>query len=179
MNIPAVFIRRPVATTLVMAGILLFGVAGYPNLPVSDPPNVDYPTINVRAALPRANPDTMAAAVALPLEKQFSTIAGLDSMVSQNVLGSTRITLQFVLKRSLDGAAQDVQNAITQASRSLPQNMPSPPSIYKVNPADQPVLMIALSSQELPLATVDEYAETLIAQSISTVAGVAQVNVYG
>ena len=179
MSIPEIFIRRPVATTLVMVGILMFGVAGYRALPVSDLPSVDFPTIQVQAKLPGANPDTMAAAVALPLEKQFSTIAGLDSMVSQNVLGSTRITLQFNLKRSLDGAAQDVQNAITQASRSLPQNMPSPPSIYKVNPADQPVLMIALSSQELPLSTVDEYAETLIAQSISTVPGVAQVNVFG
>src|SRR5262245_58323076 len=179
MSIPELFIRRPVATTLVMVGMLMFGIVGYEALPVSDLPNVDYPTIQVQAALPGANPDTMGAAVALPLEKQFSTIAGLDSMVSQNVLGSTRITLQFVLKRSLDGAAQDVQNAITQASRSLPQNMPSPPSIYKVNPTDQPVLMIALSSQELPLATVDEYAETLIAQSISTIPGVAQVNVFG
>ena len=179
MSIPETFIRRPVATTLVMAGILIFGIVGYRALPVSDLPNVDYPTIQVQAQLPGANPDTMGAAVALPLEKQFSTIAGLDSMVSQNVLGSSRITLQFNLKRNLDGAAQDVQNAITQASRLLPQNMPSPPSIQKVNPADQPVLMIALSSATLPLQTVDEYAESLISQSISTVSGVAQVQIWG
>jgi HAE1 family hydrophobic/amphiphilic exporter-1 len=179
MSIPEVFIRRPVATTLVMVGILLFGIAGYRNLPVSDLPNVDYPTINVRANLPGANSDTMAAAVALPLEKQFSTIAGLDSMTSQNVLGTTNITLQFNLQRSIDGAAQDVQTAITQASRQLPANMPAPPSLSKVNPADQPVLNLALSSDTLPLSQVDEYAETLIAQSISTVNGVAQVQVYG
>ncbi|HMF02012.1 MAG TPA: efflux RND transporter permease subunit [Terriglobia bacterium] len=179
MNIPELFIRRPVATTLVMVGILIFGVVAYQALPVSDLPNVDYPTIQVQASLPGANPDTMGSAVALPLEKQFSTIAGLDSMVSQNTLGNTRITLQFNLKRSLDGAAQDVQSAISQASRLLPQNMPAPPAIRKVNPADQPVLQLALSSATLPLSTVDEYAETLIAQSLSTVRGVAQVQVWG
>src|SRR5689334_5397922 len=179
MNIPELFIRRPVATTLVMVGILLFGVVAYQALPVSDLPNVDYPTIQVQASLPGANPDTMGSAVALPLEKQFSTIAGLDSMVSQNTLGNTRITLQFNLQRSLDGAAQDVQNAISQAGRLLPQNMPAPPAIRKVNPADQPVLQLAMSSTTLPLSTVDEYAETLIAQSISTVPGVAQVQVWG
>jgi HAE1 family hydrophobic/amphiphilic exporter-1 len=179
MSIPETFIRRPVATTLVMAGLLIFGIIGYRALPVSDLPSVDYPTIQVQASLPGANPDTMGAAVALPLEKQFSTIAGLDSMVSQNLLGGTRITLQFNLRRSLDGAAQDVQNAITQASRQLPQNMPAPPSIQKVNPADQPVLMIALSSTSMSIINVDEYAETLIAQSISTVPGVAQVAVFG
>jgi hydrophobic/amphiphilic exporter-1 (mainly G- bacteria), HAE1 family len=179
MSIPELFIRRPIATTLVMVGILVFGIVAYRALPVSDLPNVDYPTIQVQATLPGANPDTMGAAVALPLERQFSTIAGLDSMVSQNTLGNSRITLQFNLKRSLDGAAQDVQNAISQASRLLPQNMPAPPSIRKVNPADQPVLMLALSSATLPLSTVDEYAETLIAQSISTIRGVAQVQVFG
>src|SRR5215475_15580948 len=159
MSIPELFINRPVATTLVMVGILIFGLVGYRSLPVSDLPNVDYPTIQVQASLPGANPDTMGAAVALPLEKQFSTIGGLDSMVSQNTLGNTRITLQFNLKRSLDGAAQDVQNAISQASRLLPQNMPAPPSLQKVNPADQPVLFIALSSQTMSLTAVDEYAE--------------------
>jgi HAE1 family hydrophobic/amphiphilic exporter-1 len=179
MSISETFIRRPVATTLLMGGILLFGIAAYRALPVSDLPSVDYPTIQVQANLLGANPDTMGAAVALPLEKQFSTIAGLDSMVSQNLLGITKITLQFNLHRSLDGAAQDVQNAITQAGPSLPANMPALPSIQKVNPADSPVLNIALSSSTLPVTTVDEYAETLIAQSISTVPGVAQVNVYG
>jgi len=179
MSVPEVFIKRPVATTLVMVGILLFGIVAYRDLPVSDLPNVDYPTINVRASLPGANSDTMAAAIALPLEKQFSTIAGLDSMSSQNVSGTTNITLQFNLNRNIDGAAQDVQTAITQASRQLPANMPTPPSMSKVNPADQPVLNLALSSDTLPLSDVDEFAETLIAQSISTINGVAQVQVYG
>jgi len=179
MSIPELFIRRPIATGLVMLGILLVGVAGYRALPVSDLPNVDYPTIQVQANLPGANPDTMAAAVALPLEKQFSTIAGLDSMSSRNFLGKTNITLQFVLSRNIDGAAQDVQAAITQASRNLPQNMPAPPSFSKVNPADFPVLFLALTSPTLPLSTVDEYAETLIAQNVSTVDGVAQVQVFG
>ena len=179
MNITELFIRRPVATVLVMMGILLFGVAGYEALPVSDLPNVDYPTIQVQAQLPGANADTMASAVALPLEKQFSTIPGLDSMSSQNTLGRTGITLQFVLTRNIDGAAQDVQAAITQAARNLPQNLPAPPSFSKVNPADQPVLFLVLTSPTLPLSTVDEYAETLIAQSVSTVDGVAQVQVFG
>src|SRR5712692_743267 len=179
MGISEFFIRRPITTTLVTSGILAFGIVGYRALPVSDLPSVDYPTLQVQAVLPGANPDTMGATVALPLEKRFSTIAGLDSMVSQNTMGRTRITLQFNLKRSLDGAAQDVQNAITQASRQLPSNMPSPPSIQKFNPADFPVLGIALSSSTLTLPAVDEYAETLIAQNISTVRGVGQVNVFG
>src|SRR5580704_3261304 len=179
MSIPELFIRRPVATVLVMFGILLVGVAGYRALPVSDLPNVDYPTIRVDVNLPGANPDTMAAAVALPLEKQFSTIAGLDSMSSQNFLGKTNITMQFVLNRDIDGASQDVQAAITQASRQLPQNLPAPPAFYKVNPADFPVLFLVMSSPTLPLSTVDEYAETLISQSVSTVNGVAQVQVWG
>ena len=179
MSIPELFIRRPVATVLVMFGILLVGVAGYRALPVSDLPNVDYPTIRVEASLPGANPDTMAAAVALPLEKQFSTIPGLDSMSSQNLLGRTNITMQFVLSRNIDGAAQDVQAAITQASRGLPQNMPAPPSFSKFNPADYPVLVLVLTSPTMPLSTVDEFAETLIAQSVSTINGVAQVQVWG
>ncbi len=179
MSIPELFIRRPVATVLVMAGILVVGLAGYRELPVSDLPNVDYPTIQVAALLPGANADTMASAVALPLEKQFSTIAGLDAMSSQNTLGSTSITLQFALSRRIDGAAQDVQAAITQGQKQLPLNMPAPPSFTKVNPADQPVLILALTSPTLPLSTVDEYAETLIAQNISTVSGVAQVQVWG
>jgi HAE1 family hydrophobic/amphiphilic exporter-1 len=179
MSIPELFIRRPVATVLVMVGILVVGVAGYRELPVSDLPNVDYPTIQVQALLPGANADTMASAVALPLEKQFSTIAGLDGMSSQNTLGSSSITLQFSLNRRIDGAAQDVQAAITQAQRQLPLNMPAPPSFTKVNPADQPVLILVLTSPTLPLSTVDEFAETLIAQNISTVTGVAQVQVWG
>jgi HAE1 family hydrophobic/amphiphilic exporter-1 len=179
MSITELFIRRPVATALLMFAILLFGVAGYRALPVSDLPNVDFPTIQVSAALPGANPDTMASAVALPLEKSFSAIAGLDSMVSQNTLGRTSIVLQFELDRNIDGAAGDVQAAIAQAGRQLPLNMPAPPSYSKVNPADTPVLNIALSSATASLSDVDEYAETLVAQSISTVNGVAQVQVYG
>jgi len=179
MSITELFIRRPVATILVMFGILVFGIAGYRALPVSDLPSVDYPTINVGVNLPGANADTMASAVALPLEKQFSTIPGLDSMSSQSSLGHTNLTLQFVLSRNIDGAAQDVQAAITQAARNLPQNLPAPPSFNKVNPADQPVLFLVLTSPTLPLSTVDEYAETLIAQSISTIDGVAQVQVFG
>ena len=173
------FIRRPIATTLVMLAILFFGLFAYRILPVSDLPNVDFPTIQVFAALPGASPETMASSVATPLEKQFSTIQGLDSMSSVNQLGSTQITLQFNLNRSLDGAAQDVQTAITQAGAQLPQNMPAPPSFFKVNPADQPILYIAMSSPSLPLSLVDEFAETYLAQRISTISGVAQVSVYG
>jgi HAE1 family hydrophobic/amphiphilic exporter-1 len=179
MNIAGVFIRRPVMTTLVMLAILLFGIIGYRALPVSDLPNVDFPTIMVGANLPGANPDTMAAAVAMPLERQFSTIAGLDSMTSSNSQGSTRITLQFSLNRDIDAAAQDVQSAIATALRQLPPDMPSPPSFRKVNPADAPILMLSMNSPTLPLSTVDEYAETFVAQRISMISGVAQVQVYG
>ena len=179
MNVAALFIRRPVMTTLVMVAILLFGVMAYRQLPVSDLPNVDFPTIQVSASLPGASPETMAASVATPLERQFSTIAGLDSMTSASSLGSTNITLQFALSRNLDAAAQDVQSAIAAAARQLPPNMPSPPSYSKVNPADTPVIYLALSSQTMPMNQLDEYAETLMAQRISTVEGVAQVQVYG
>ncbi len=179
MNISELFIRRPVATTIVMVGILFFGIVGYRLLPVSDLPNVDFPTIQVTAALPGASPETMASAIATPLEKQFTTIAGLDNMNSTSVLGVTQVTLQFSLSRSLDAAAQDVQAAIGAASRQLPPGMPSPPTYQKVNPADQPILYIALTSPTLALSTLDEYAETIMAQRISTVSGVAQVLVYG
>ncbi|OLB20462.1 MAG: acriflavine resistance protein B [Acidobacteriales bacterium 13_2_20CM_55_8] len=179
MNVAELFIRRPVMTTLVMLGILMFGVMGYRLLPVSDLPNVDFPTILVSASLPGATPDTMASAVAMPLEKQFSTIAGVDSMTSSSSQGSTQITLQFNLSRSLDAAAQDVQSMIAKAARDLPQNLPSPPSYQKVNPADSPILYLSLSSPTLRLSDVDEYAETLMAQRISMVSGVAQVSVFG
>jgi len=179
MNIAEGFIRRPVMTTLVMLAILLFGVMGYRELPVSDLPNVDFPTILVSAALPGATPDTMASAVAQPLERQFSTIAGLDSMTSSSSQGSTQITLQFNLTRNIDAAAQDVQAMIAKAAHDLPQDMPSPPSYQKVNPADQPVLYMSLNSPTLRLSDVDEYAETLIAQRVSMVSGVAQVQVLG
>ena len=152
------FIRRPIMTTLVMAAILIFGIFAYRLLPVSDLPNVDFPTIQVNASLPGASPETMASAVATPLEKQFSTIAGLDSMTSSSALGGTSITLQFTLDRNIDAAAQDVQAMIAKAAAQLPPDMPTPPSYQKVNPADQPVLYLALSSPTLPLSDVDEYA---------------------
>jgi hydrophobic/amphiphilic exporter-1 (mainly G- bacteria), HAE1 family len=179
MNIPELFIRRPIMTTLVMLAILVFGIAAYRLLPVSDLPNVDFPTIQVSASLPGASPETMASAVATPLERQFSTIAGLDSMTSTNGLGNTRITLQFNLSRDIDAAGQDVQAMIAKAGRQLPQNMPTPPTYTKVNPADQPVLYLALSSPTLPISTVYEYADTFIAQRISMISGVAQVQVFG
>src|SRR6478672_1338112 len=179
MNVSQTFIERPIATSLLMAAIALFGGVAYRQLGVSDLPNVDFPTLLVTAALPGASPETMAAAVATPLENQFSTIAGLNSMSSSNSLGNTRITLEFDLARKLDGAAVDVQAAITQASRLLPPGMPTPPTFTKVNPADQPILYIALTSPTLPLWTLDEYAETRIAQRISMISGVAQVQVLG
>jgi HAE1 family hydrophobic/amphiphilic exporter-1 len=179
MSIPELFIRRAVTTTLVMAGILAFGLISYKTLPVSDLPNVDFPTIAVTATLPGASPETMASAVATPLERQFSTIAGVDSMTSTSYLGSTTITIQFALDRSIDAGAQDVQSAISKAARQLPTNMPAPPSYQKVNPADQPILFLALSSPSLPLSTVNEFADTILAQRISTINGVAQVSIFG
>ncbi len=179
MNITEIFIRRPVMTCLVMIGIVLFGVAGYRGLPVSDLPNVDFPTIQVSASLPGASPETMASSVATPLERQFTTIAGIDSMASSSSIGSTNITIQFSLERSIDAAAQDVQSAISTAQRQLPPEMPTPPTLQKVNPADQPILIIAISSATLPPSVVDDYAENLMAQRISTLDGVAQVNVFG
>ncbi|MCL5278483.1 MAG: efflux RND transporter permease subunit, partial [Planctomycetes bacterium] len=179
MSIPELFIRRPVTTTLLMMGILLFGIVAYRLLPVSELPNVDFPTLQVSAALPGASPETMASSVATPLERQFTTIEGLQSMTSSSTLGNTQITLQFALSRNLDGAALDVMSAINQAQRLLPPQMPSPPFFRKVNPADQPVIYISLRSETLPLYTVDEYAETYMAQRISTVSGVAQVQVFG
>ncbi len=179
MNISGLFIRRPITTTLVMLGILMFGIMAYRSLAVSDLPTVDFPTITVSANLPGASPDTMASSVATPLEKNFSTIAGLDSMSSQSSLGRTQITLQFSLSRDIDAAAQDVQAQIARTARDLPPNMPSPPSYRKVNPANNSILLLSLTSETLPLSTVDEYAETILAQRISMVSGVAQVDVFG
>ena len=173
------FIRRPVMTTLLMAGLLIFGTLAYRQLPASDLPNVDFPVIQVAASLPGASPDTMATAVATPLERQFSTIAGVDSMTSTSALGLTQITVVFALDRSIDAAAQDIQAALAAAAPLLPPGMPTPPSYKKVNPADQPVLYLSLSSPTLPLYTVDEYAQTNLAQRISTISGVAQVQVFG
>jgi HAE1 family hydrophobic/amphiphilic exporter-1 len=177
MNFASLFIRRPITTTLIMLGITVFGVMSFRLLPVADLPTVDFPTIQVQAGLPGASPETMASAVALPLEKQFATIAGLDAVNSTSTQGSTNITLQFDLDRDIDSAAQDVQAMIARAARQLPQ-MPNPPSYNKVNPGDQPVIFLALRSATLPLSTVNEYAET-IGQRISMVSGVAQVQIFG
>jgi HAE1 family hydrophobic/amphiphilic exporter-1 len=179
MNLAALFIKRPVTTTLIMLGVMVFGILAYRLLPVSDLPTVDFPSIQVSAGLPGASPDTMASAVALPLEKQFATIAGLNSINSTSTQGNTNITLQFDLSRNIDAAAQDVQAMIAKAARQLPPQMPAPPSYQKVNPGDQPVMFLVLRSNTLPLSTIDEYAESTIAQRISMVSGVAQVQVFG
>ena len=179
MNLSEIFIRRPVMTGLLMIGILAFGIIAYRVLPVAALPNVDFPTIQVTANLPGASPETMASAVALPLEKEFALIAGIDSMTSTSILGSTAITIQFSLDRNIDAAAQDVQSAISRAIRQLPPTMTTPPSFRKVNPADSAIFYLALTSDALPMWTVDEYAQTLMAQRISTITGVAQVQVFG
>lgn len=179
MTLPELCIRRPVMTTLVMLAMLIFGGVAYRNLAISELPNVDFPTILVTAALPGASPETMAATIAKPLESQFSTIAGITAMNSSSALGLTNITVQFSLERNIDAAAQDIQAAIAAAARNLPSTMPSPPTYRKVNPADQPILYLAMSSSTLPLSQVDEYAQTVFGQSLSTVNGVAQVLIYG
>jgi HAE1 family hydrophobic/amphiphilic exporter-1 len=179
MNISAPFIRLPVMTTLVMAAIVAFGLFGYASLPVSELPSVDFPTIQVSASLPGADPQTMASAVATPLEGQFSTIPGVASMTSQSGQGSTNITIQFDLDRNIDGAAEDVQAAIQAAARQLPTNLPSPPTLRKINPADQPIMYIAIQSDTIPLYDLDKYASNLLARQLSTLSGVAQVFVYG
>jgi HAE1 family hydrophobic/amphiphilic exporter-1 len=178
MNFTTLFIKRPVMTTLVMIGILVFGIVAYRQLPVSDLPNVDFPTVTVSATLPGTSPQTMAATVATPLEKQFSTIAGIDNMTSTSSLGQTQIVIQFALDRNIDAAAQDVQAAIAQTARQLPQGI-IPPAYQKTNPADAPILTLALTSSEVSLSALDEIGETTIAQRLSMVGGVAQVLVYG
>src|SRR5579862_4995449 len=179
MNISAPFIERPVMTVLLMVALAAFGLFGYSALPVSELPAVDFPTISVSASLPGADPDTMASAVATPLESQFSTIPGVSSMTSQSSSGSTTVTIQFDLDRNIDGAAEDVQAAIQAAARQLPVNMPSPPTLRKVNPADAPILFLAMQSDSMPLYELDKYAENLLARQLSTLSGVAQVNVQG
>ncbi len=179
MNLSALFIRRPVMTTLVMLSVIIFGLMGYRRLPVSDLPNVDFPTILVDGRLPGASPENMASSVATPLERQFSTIAGITNMTSSSSLGVAQITLQFDLDRDIDAAAQDVQAAIARTASRLPREMPYPPSYRKVNPADMPILYLTLTSSTLPLYSLNEYGETLLAQQISTVSGVAQVQVFG
>ena len=179
MHFTDLFIRRAITTTLVMAGILIFGLLSYFTLPVSNLPAVEYPTIDVSASLPGANPDVMASSVATPLEAEFATIAGINSMSSSSTLGTSEITLQFDLSRNIDAAAQDVQAAIARAQGNLPTNMPSPPSYSKVNPAESPILFIAVSSRTMALSHLDEYAETMMARRISMVSGVARVQVFG
>ncbi len=179
MNLAALFIKRPITTTLLMLGILVFGVMSYRLLPVSDLPTIDFPSISVNASLPGASPETVASAVALPLEKQFSAISGLGAMNSTSTQGSTSISLQFDLSRDIDAAAQDVQSMIARAARSLPPQMPAPPSYVKMNPGDYPVMLLVLKSETLPLTTVNEYADSTVSQRVSMVNGVAQVNVFG
>src|SRR5690242_4814814 len=179
MNLSRGFIERPVMTALITLAILLFGTIAFRALPVAALPSVDYPTISVSAFVPGANPETMASSVATPLEREFSTIAGIESMNSVNQLGSTAITVQFTLDRKIDAAAQDIQAAIARAGGRLPTSMPRPPSYQKVNPAEQPVLYLALDSSTLPMYTVNEYADTLLAQRISMVGGVSRVQVFG
>jgi HAE1 family hydrophobic/amphiphilic exporter-1 len=179
VNVSKLFIERPVMTALVCFAILLFGVVAFRALPVAALPSVDYPTLQVNAVLPGANPETMAATVATPLEREFSTIAGIESMSSSNTQGSTSITVTFALDRDIDAAAQDVQAAISKAAGRLPNNMPRPPSYQKVNPAERPILYLSLDSKTLPMYTVNEYADTVLAQRISMVSGVANVQVFG
>src|ERR1700745_1846072 len=179
MNVSELFIRRPIATSLLMLGIGAFGVLAYRVLPVSDLPNVDFPTLNVGAGLPGGDPGTMASAVASPLERQFTTIAGTDEMTSSSPPGSTNVTLRFDLARDIDSAAVDVQTAIAAVMPLLPAGLPAPPSFRKFNPADQPIIFLALTSQTVPMYVLDDYAETVIAPRISMVTGVSQVQVQG
>src|SRR6516164_8132526 len=179
MNVSPPFIRRPIATSLLMLGIAVFGIIAYRALSVSDLPQVDFPTIQVQAALPGASPATMAASVATVLERQFTTVAGLDSMISSSTMGATSITLQFSLSRDIDSAAVDVETAIASASPLLPPGMPTPPTFRKQNPGDQHIITLALASPTLPLSELDNYAETVVVPRISMVPGVAQVQIFG
>src|SRR6185437_5335679 len=179
MNISRRFIERPIMTVLLMAAFVIFGVFGYATLPVSELPNMDFPTITVRASLPGADPETMASAVATPLEGAISAVQGIDSMTSSSGLGMMSITVQFGLDRNIDTAAQDVQNAIASVSYLLPPNMPHPPTVYKTNPTQQPIFYIALTSRTLPIGTVNQFAQTIFVDQLSTIPGVAQVSVHG
>src|SRR5882724_3670384 len=179
MNLPITCIHRPVMTTLLMMAFVIFGIFGYRLLPVAALPRVDFPTIVVTANLPGASPETMASSVAAPLERQFSTISGLNSIISTSGQGVSSITMQFDLDRNIDGAALDVQSALTTAARKLPVEMTTPPSFQKVNPADQPILFLSLNSKTLPLYVINSYGQTMMAQRISMLSGVAQVQVFG
>ena len=179
MSISAPFVRRPIATSLLMGGIFLVGLVVFPLLPVAPLPQVDFPTITVSATLPGASPETMASSVAAPLEYQFAELPGLAQMTSSNVLGSTQITLQFDLNRNIDAAAQDVQTGIDAAAGQLPKNLPNNPTYRKMNPAESPILILAVHSDVMPVTTVDDYAETILAQQISQIPGIAQVSIGG
>src|SRR5262245_28706620 len=179
MNLSRIFIERPVMTALVTLAIVLFGVLAFRELPVAALPSVDYPTVQVTAFVPGASPETMASTVATPLEREFSTIAGITSMSSVNTLGGTSITVQFSLDRKIDAASQDIQAAIARASGRLPTSMPRPPSYQKVNPAEQPILYLSMDSDTLPMYTVNEYAENILAQRISMIDGVSRVQIFG
>src|SRR5919201_1923568 len=179
MGISETCIRRPVMTTLITAALIVFGIFGYRLLAVAALPTVDFPTINITAILPGASAETMAASVASPIERQLSTIAGITSLTSSSSLGTTSITIQFDLNRNIDGAALDVQTALSIAQRRLPTEMTTPPSFRKVNPGDSPILFISLNSPTLPLSKVNDYAELVLAQQISQLPGIAQVLVYG
>ncbi len=179
MSISTPFIRRPVGTSLLMAAIVLVGIASYPLLPVAPLPRVEFPTIQVQAKFPGASPETMATAVAQPLERQFAQISGVSQMTSTSVLGQSSITIQFDLNRSIDAAALDVQSKITAATGQLPRNLPSPPSYYKVNPSDSPILILSVQSDELTMIETDDYADNILAQQISQIAGVSQVFIGG
>ena len=177
MSISTPFIRRPVATSLLMAAILLVGIAAYPLLPVAPLPRVEFPTIQVTASFPGASPETMASTVAQPLERQFSQISGVAQMTSVSVAGNTQVVVQFDLDRNIDAASLDVQAAINNAGGSLPKNLPNPPLFRKVNPADSPILILSAQSDVLPLITVDDYADNILSQQISQIAGVSQVSI--
>jgi HAE1 family hydrophobic/amphiphilic exporter-1 len=179
VSLSSPFIRRPVATSLIAAAIFVFGLVAYFNLPTAALPQVDFPTISVSASLPGASPETMASNVATPLERQFSQIPGVTQMTSSSTYGSTSVTLQFDLSRNIDAAAQDVQTAVSAAGGQLPTNLPSPPTIRKVNPADSPIMIIGLSSDTLPIQTVDDYADNILSQQISRLDGVGQVGIGG
>src|SRR5260370_13845244 len=179
MNISRRFIERPVMTTLLMAALVIFGIFGYVTLPVSELPNIDFPTINVNAFRQGADPETMASSVATPLENAFATIPGLDTLTSSSEQGRTRITLQFRLDRNIDAAGQDVQAAIASTARRLPKAMPNPPVFSKVDPSALPILFVSLYSKSLPIYKVDQYARSVLAPQISTLDGVAQVNIIG
>jgi hydrophobic/amphiphilic exporter-1 (mainly G- bacteria), HAE1 family len=179
LNISAPFIRAPIATSLIMAGVLFVGIVAYPRLAVAPLPQVDFPTLQVSALLPGASPETMASSVAQPLETEFAQIPGVSQMTSVSTLGTTAITLQFDLNRNLDGASSDVLEAINAAGGQLPKNLPSPPTFRKVNPADAPILLLAATSKSLPLTEVDDQVQTKLVQQISQIAGVAQVTIGG